>query len=213
MRKVIGLFVTTMAATAMLTGPTLAAGKMVPEEGAVEVMLLLQPTVCKELNLSKEKHDEIYDFASAQWKKAETLGKVDEKERDKKFKEMTKENERFLEKTLTKDQKKRLDQILLQTAGLLWVTRSEIAKELNLSSEQKKRAADMQQLARDEMEELIHQTSDEQKDEKLRELRQTSRQRLMSLLTDQQQAKWKELAGEPFKGDLRFSENKATTKK
>ena len=92
----------------------------------------------------------------------------------------------------------------MQTAGLLWVTRPEIAKELNLSSDQKKRAADLQQKARDEMEELIHVTKDEQKDEKLAELRKTSRERLMTLLTPEQKSKWKEMTGEPFKGEIRF---------
>ena len=68
-----------------LSSSALAAGKMVPEEGAVEVMLLLQPDVCKELNLSQDKRDKIHNFASAQWQKAQTLADLDEKERDKKF--------------------------------------------------------------------------------------------------------------------------------
>lgn len=188
--------------------PVFAAGKLVPEEGAVEVMLLLQPDVCKDLDLSKEKCDKVESFASAQWKKAQKLAHLEEKERDKKFQEMTKENERFLEQTLSKDQKKRLDEILLQMAGLLWVTRPEIAKQLNLSSDQKKRAVDLQQRARDEMEELIHETDEEDQDAKLRELRETSRERLMSLLTNDQKKKWKEMQGEPFKGRITFAERK-----
>lgn len=195
------------------TAPVFAAGKMVPEEGAVEVMLLLQPDVCKELDLSSEKCDKVESFASAQWKKAEALADLEEKERDKKFKDMTKENERFLEQTLSKDQKKRLDQILLQTAGLLWVTRSEIAKQLNLTSDQKKRAADLQQKARDEMEALIHETDEQEQDAKLRELRGTSRERLMSLLTADQKKKWKEMQGEPFKGQITFAERKKPAKR
>jgi hypothetical protein len=193
--------------------PTWAAHKMVPEEGAVEVMLLLQPSVCKDLNLAPDKREKIGNFADAQWKKAQTLATLDEKQRDERFKEMTKENERFISEVLSKDQKKRLDQILLQTAGLLWVTRPEIAKELNLSAEQKKRAAQLQQEARDEMEQLIHETSDEQKDAKLRELNKTSRDRLMTLLTDEQEAKWKHMMGEPFKGEISFAERKTTTTK
>lgn len=193
--------------------PVFAAGKLVPEEGAVEVMLLLQPDVCRELDLSDEKCDKVETFASAQWKKAQALADLDEKERDKKFKEMTKENERFLDQTLNKDQKKRLDQILLQTAGLLWVTRPEIAKQLNLTSDQKKRAADLQQKARDEMEALIHETDENEQEAELRELRGTSRERLMSLLTADQKKKWKEMQGEPFKGQITFAERKRTTKR
>ena len=198
---------------AVVAAPVQAANKLVPEEGAVEVMLLLQPSVCQDLNLSPDKRQKIGSFADGQWKKAQALANLDEKERDKRFEEMTKENERLIGEVLSKDQKKRLDQILLQTAGLLWVTRPHIAKELNLSAEQKKRATQMQQEARDEMEQLIHQTSDEQKDAKARELRQTSRKRLMELLTDEQESKWKELTGQPFKGEIRFAEAKTTTTK
>lgn len=193
--------------------PTWAAHKMVPEEGAVEVMLLLQPSVCKDLNLSADKRDKIGNFADAQWKKAQALANLDEKHRDERFKEMTKENERFISEVLSKDQKKRLDQILLQTAGLLWVTRPEVAKELNLSSEQKKRAAQLQQEARDEMEQLIHETDEAQQDAELSKLRKTSRDRLMTLLTDEQEAKWKQMTGTPFKGEISFAERKTTKTK
>lgn len=187
--------------------------KMVPEEGAVEIMLLLQPSVGKELNLAPDKLQKIKTFADGQWKKAQALANLDEKERDKRFQEMTKENERFVSEVLSKDQKKRLDQIEFQAAGLLCITRPHIAKELKLSEEQKKRAAQMQQEARDEVEELIHETSDAQKDAKARELRQTSEKRLMELLTDEQESKWKELTGAPFRGEIRFAKAETATTK
>jgi hypothetical protein len=181
-------------------------GRMVPEEGALEVMLLLQPSVCKDLDLSADKRKKIENFADGQWKKAQALADLEEKERDKRFEDMTKENEKFVSEVLSPDQKKRLHQIILQTAGLLCVTRPHVAKELKLSDEQKKRAAQMQQEARDEVEELIHETGDEQKDAKLRELHETSRKRLTELLTDEQESKWKELTGKPFKGEIRFAD-------
>jgi hypothetical protein len=186
-----------------------AADKMVPEEGATEVMLLLQPAVCDDLKLSDDERDKIHKFASGQWKKAQELSKLDEKARDREFMSMTKDNERFIAETLTKDQQERLDEILLQVAGLLWVTRPEIAKKLDLTEEQKKKAAQLQKEARQEMEELIHSTTDAKKEEKLAELRQTSRQRLQSLLTDKQKSKWKEMSGQPLKGKLSFAEKTA----
>jgi len=193
--------------------PAQARGKMVPEEEAVEVMLLLQPSVCKELNLSPDKRKKVEDFAEVQWKKAQALANLDEKERDQRFDEMTKENQRFLSEILSPDQKKRLDQIELQTASLLCVTRPDIAKELNLSEEQKKRAAQMQLEARDEEEQIIHETSEEQKDAKLHELEETCRKRFLELLTDEQEKKWQELIGPPFKGEIRFAEAKTTDTK
>lgn len=190
-----------------------AADKMVPEEGAVEVMLLLQPAVGEDLKLSKDERDKIHKFASAQWEKAEKVSTLGDKERDREFDEMTKDNERFIKETLTKDQQKRLDEILLQTAGLLWVTRPEVASKLNLSDDQKTKAKQLQKEARQEMETLIHSTSDDKKDAELRELRETSRKRLISLLNDEQKAKWNQMTGKPLKGELRFAEQKRSEKK
>ncbi|HEV3005281.1 MAG TPA: hypothetical protein VGX78_12515 [Pirellulales bacterium] len=179
--------------------------KLVPEEGAVEIMLLRQPSVQKELKLTDGEAEKILSHANKQWKAAHEASKLEEPARDKKFVEMTKENERFLDETLEKEQRKRLDQITLQVAGLLCVTRPNVASKLALTDEQKKRAAQFQQEARAEMEALIHTESDETKQEKLRELRQTSRKRLLDLLTDKQEATWKELTGEPFHGEILFN--------
>jgi hypothetical protein len=201
-------FITSLASVMLFASwaaPAPAADKMVPEEGATEVMLLLQPAVCDDLKLSQDERDKIHKFASGQWEKAQKVSKLGDKERDREFMGMTKDNERFLKATLTPDQRKRFDQILLQVAGLLWVTRPEVASKLNLSEDQKKRAKALQLKAREEMEELIHSTSDEKKEEELQELRETSRKRLMSLLSDEQKSKWKEMRGEPMKGEIYFA--------
>src|SRR5258708_7191733 len=150
--------------------PVLAAdkeAKLVPEEGAVEVMLLRQSSVRKELNLTADEAEKIHEFTSQQWKKAHEVSKLAEKDREKRFAEMTKENERFLDEMLEKEQLKRLHQITLQVAGLLGVTRPEVASKLKLTDEQMKRAAKFQKEARDEMEELIHATKAEEKQERL----------------------------------------------
>lgn len=198
-----------LALVAAWNGSAVSAEKMVPEEGATEVMLLLQPAVCQELKLSADERDKIHKFALAQWEKAQKVGKLDEKARDREFIAMTKDNERFIDETLTKNQRRRLNEILLQVAGLLWVTRPEVAKQLDLSEDQKRKAAQLQKEAREEMEELIHTTSDAKKDQELKELRETSRKRLDSLLSEKQKSKWKEMRGEPFKGKITFAETRS----
>ncbi|HEV3022758.1 MAG TPA: hypothetical protein VGX76_09825 [Pirellulales bacterium] len=184
--------------------------KLVPEEGAVEVMLLRQPSVQKELKLTDDEAEKILAHANKQWKAAHEASKLDATARDKKFAEMTKENEQFLNATLETEQRKRLDQITLQVAGLLCVTRPHVASKLALTDEQKQRATQFQKEARAEMEALIHTENDETKQEKLLELRQTSRKRLLDLLTDKQEATWKELTGAPFKGEILFDHGVAT---
>ncbi len=176
--------------------------QLVPEEGAVQVMLLRQKAVQECLNLTDREAQKIQEFTSEQWKKAQQVIDLGRDERRQKFTAMTQENDRFIDEILKPEQRKRLDQITLQVAGLLWVTRPTVASKLDLTEEQKTRAHQMQQEARKEMQEYIHTYNKEDRKEKLQQLRQTSRKRLMDLLTDEQEKKWKEMTGDPFLGEF-----------
>jgi len=193
--------------------PGAAAHKkgMVPEEGAVELMLLWQKSVRDDLKLTDDESMKVHDFIAGQWKKAKALEGAADAEQDQKFDELTRENEQFLKETLQPEQSKRLEQIALQTAGLLWVTRPHIADQLKLPDDQKKQAHDLQQKARQEVDDLLNASDREAKKEDVQKLRETSHKRLMELLTDDQKAKWKEMAGEPFKGEFHFK-NVGTSK-
>jgi hypothetical protein len=204
--------VPTVVVTLMLAwlGPILAEEKLVPEEGATEVMLLLQPLVCDDLKLAKDKREKIHEFALAQWKKAQTANDLDADARDREFTAMAKENERFLDETLTARQRKRLNEILLQEAGLLCLTRPEIAEKLELTKEQQKKAAQLLQEANQEMEELIDSTNGELKEQGLQDLRAACQKRLQSLLSEKQKLKWKEMCGAPFQGKLFLTESRSS---
>ena len=91
-------------------------------------------------------------------------------------------------------------------AGLLWIKRPDVAAELKLTDEQKKKAAVYQAEARKEMEELLHSTTRRDRQAELRKLHAASKKRLLDLLTDEQEAKFQEMIGEPFRGELRFDE-------
>jgi len=199
-----GLYKTAFAFTilALWSATIRAADRAVPEEGALEVMLLRQQSVQKELKLTPDEVEKIHKHCSAQWAKAEQIAKLSEPERDRKFEELTKENDRFVESTLKKPQRERLREIMLQFAGLLCLSRQDIATEVGLTAEQKQKLPQLQKAARHEMEEVIHDTKNEEKRAKLRELRETSRKRVQELLTDAQKAKWKQMTGNPFQGDL-----------
>lgn len=188
----------------VLAMPAYSADKMVPQEGALEVMLLRQQSVQKELKLTPDEVEKVHKYCAQQWEKAQKASKLSEKEQDQEFTKMAKENERFVDATLTKEQAKRLHQITLQTAGLLCVTRQEVATKLKLTEEQKKRLPQFHKEAHHEVEELIHVTKKEEKRERLRELRETNRKRLLELLTDEQEVAWNKMIGEPFKGDLAY---------
>lgn len=185
------------------------ADHLVPEEGTVQVMLLRQKSVQDDLKLSEDQVRKIHHHAGGQWKKAQDVIKLDPKERKEKFAKMGEENEQFIKDTLSPAQHKRLHQITLQVAGAMWVTRPEIASELKLTGEQKKQARHLQHEARKEFEELLYSTKAEERREKHQAHCKACTAKIAKLLTDEQKAKWKELRGKPFKGEIQIDYPKA----
>ncbi len=177
--------------------------KLLAEEGAVEVVLLRHKAVREELKVSDEQAGKIKEFAGGQWKKAQAVHELPKDKQEARWKAMTKENEEFLHKTLSAEQLQRLQQVGMQVAGLLWVTRPDIARKLELTADQKKKIHAMQKEAHKEMHEVVHGSgSEKEKAEKYKELSETNRKRLLGVLTDKQKAEWKEMAGKKFTGDL-----------
>jgi Spy/CpxP family protein refolding chaperone len=200
----------TLVALCACSMPARAAddkAKPVPEEGAVELVLLRHKAVRDDLKLTHREARKIHEFTEQQWKKAQKIEELaDEKEKDRRYNELTREDERFLDEVLTPEQKKRLDQITLQVAGLMWITRPEVADALKLTDEQKKKAAEYQKVARKEMEELLHSETRRDRQAELRKLHATCKERVLELLTDEQEAKFHEMIGHPFRGELSFDE-------
>ena len=200
----------TLAALCVCSAPARAADdkpKAIPEQGVIELVLLRFKAVRDDLKLTRPEARKISEFTEQQWKKEQEVEKIaDEKERDRRFDEMTREDERFLQENLTPEQKKRLDQITLQVAGLLWITRPEVAAALNLTDEQKQKVVELQKAARKEMEELLYSETRRDRQAELRKHQEACKQRVLELLTDEQEAKYNELIGEPFRGELKFDE-------
>jgi Spy/CpxP family protein refolding chaperone len=178
--------------------------KIIAREDAVEVMLIRQKSVQDDLQITEAQQRKIHAFADKQWKKVQAMRDSSEAERDRTFEAMAKENQDFLKNTLTPEQCKRLNQIAMQMAGLLWVMRSDVAAELNLSDEQKQKIRELHREAHKEAQEAFRSNNGTVEREKFREMRQKNRRRLMSVLTDEQKTKWKEMAGQPFRGELHF---------
>jgi Spy/CpxP family protein refolding chaperone len=200
----------TLVALCACSMPARAAddkAKPVPEEGALELVLLRHKAVRDDLKLTHREARKIHEFTEQQWKKAQKIEELaDEKEKDRRYNELTREDERFLDEVLTPEQKKRLDQITLQVAGLMWITRPDVAAALKLTDEQKKKAAEYQKVARKEMEELLHSETRRDRQAELRKLHATCKERVLELLTDEQEAKFHEMIGHPFRGELSFDE-------
>jgi Spy/CpxP family protein refolding chaperone len=180
--------------------------EMIAESGAMEIMLLRQHSVQKELNLTDVHGKKIHEFASQQWKKAQEIHKMPQSEQDAKYDALTKENEKFLSDILTPEQKKRLDQVGMQVAGLLWAGRPDVASALKFTSDQRKKLQDLHKEARKEAVNIIKDTKDESaKQAEFKKLHEDNKKRLMELLTPEQKDTWKVLTGPEFKGELKFS--------
>jgi len=180
--------------------------KIVPAEGAVQLMLLRQQSVQDELKLAPDQVQKIHDFADKQWEAAHKAHAAGPEAGKAKFEELGKENEVFIAKTLHRDQLKRLDQISMHVVGLLWVMDPKVSKELGLTHAQKDKIKELHEQAHKEVAAAIHSGDKGGRAAKLAELRGAQRKMLMGVLTDEQKAKWKEMAGEPFKGKLVFDE-------
>lgn len=178
--------------------------KIIAREDAIEVMLLRQQSVQDDLKITEAQKRKIHAFADKQWKKAQTLRNSSEAERDREFEAMAKANQEFLKNTLMPQQQKRLNEIAMQVAGLLWIMRSDVAAALNLTDDQKEKIRELHREARKEAQEALRTDNKAVEDEKFQEMRRKNRQRLTSVLTDDQKAKWREMAGAPFRGELHF---------
>jgi hypothetical protein len=185
---------------------------MVPEEGAVHVMLLRQKCVREELKLTDDEAREVKEHNNRQWEKAQEIHKLTRDERHSRYEELSRETERFLDQVLEPSERQRLEEISLQFAGLLLATSPKIASRLGLTDQQKQLLARHQDEARSEMADLLHSKTREGREEKLQELRKTSRKRLMDVLTDEQEAKWKETIGAPFQGKFRYESDLEDTR-
>lgn len=202
-----GTWVSAIAAVALVTAPAHPAddSELVAQSGAMEIVLLRQPSVQKELKLTDVHGKKIQEFASQQWKKAQEIHKLPANEQDAKYDMLTKENEKFMSDLLTPEQRKRLDQIGMQVAGLLWAGRPDTASALKLTPEQKKRLDEFHKEAHKEAVAILKDMKDDAtKQDQLKRLHEASKRRLLSLLTPEQQETWKTLAGPEFKGELHY---------
>jgi len=188
--------------------------KILPEGTTIQLLLLRQKSVQKELKLPPNVIKTIYEFTNKQSAAFQAALKLEKDEQTKKIDQLAKENQKFLDDTLKEEQHKRLVQITFQITGLYQLTRPEIIKALDLTADQQKKFKDLQKEARKRLEGLIYAKERVGRSEKLGELRKEARKQIMAELTDEQKAKVRELVGAPFEGKIILEgEGPATTTK
>jgi Spy/CpxP family protein refolding chaperone len=192
--------------TAVFGATARPADPVVPEGTTVKLLLLRQKSVQKELELTPETIKKIMDFTHAQSEAVHKTTNLGEAARKEALEKLLKENDKFLADNLNAKQSKRLDQIMMQFTALTQLTKPEMVKELKLTDDQVKKFKEMQTEARKALADLIDAKDPKGKSEKLAKLHAETRTKILAVLTDDQKAKVREIAGPPFEGEIVFEE-------
>ena len=173
--------------------------------GGGQTALLAAKSVQEELKLTPDQVKEVEELSAKQREAFGGLRDLSQEERAQKMQEMAKKSQEAIDKVLKPEQQKRLKQISLQAGGVMAAANNpEVAKELNLNEEQKEK---LQTMRRESFAGFGGQKGkggqrDPDALKKAAETRKTNNEKAMEMLTAEQKTKWKELTGEPFKGEL-----------
>ncbi|MEX0978709.1 MAG: hypothetical protein WDZ48_07650 [Pirellulales bacterium] len=168
--------------------------------------LLAQKSVQDELKLSADQVKQVDEFLAKQRESFSGTGDLSREERQKRFAESAKASQAALTSILKDDQIKRFKQISIQQRGAQALEDPEVAGALALTDEQKSKIGEIQTAAREEMRSLFQGADAGNRDEmrkKFAAARAVTNEKLLGVLTPEQQTRWKDLAGEPFKGEIR----------
>lgn len=166
--------------------------------------LLGQKSVQDELKLAEDQTKKVTELAEKRRESFRDFRNLTPEERRKKFEERAKSAEKEVGEILKPEQLQRLKQIALQRRDGLAFSDPEVATALKLTDEQKEKIKTIREESGKSFRDLAQGGNREEARKKMDEMRKAHDEKLMGLLTDEQKAKWKELTGEPFKGEIRF---------
>jgi hypothetical protein len=181
-------------------------------EDVREVMLLLNPRVRDELKLTDDQTDQIKQAGRKVAEKHRDaiggLAKAEGQERAEKFRALVNtasdEVKKELDGILKPEQNKRLAQLALQFSGPRALIDPEFREKLNLTDEQTKQLHEIGEAFGKSVRELPRDPDDrDEARQKYRALWRETVGKVRGVLTDEQKARWRELAGEPFDFDIR----------
>lgn len=175
--------------------------------------LLTNAMVIKDIKFSKE---QTAKFEKAQKAKNEATQEVYKKLRDRTLpiqqrrdlsKKLTEFNQNFtkeVEKILSKEQKKRLEQIQFQMTTQNGLSRifyfQKYAKDLNITNEQKTEARRLQSEMSKAMRSIPKEVKGEERLQQRQNMMKATNKKIEELLTEAQRKKIADLRGKPFKG-------------
>ncbi len=121
----------------------------------------------------------------------------------KQFQEQTEEIEGTLRAQLTDLQASRLNQISLQRQGAQALLNPEVVEQLSITDEQAERIRAVQK----EIQDYMRKWNTGDRPPEVGETLNSSTQRILAVLTDEQRAAWDSMKGEPFTGSFSKTQN------
>lgn len=208
-----GTLALSLGALALMAAPALAqrpGGMMMGRMNSG--MLLTHEGVQKELKLDDQQKEKIDAFATDMRERMregfQGLQDLDPQERRERMQEVMQEMEKDAKKAvddiLKPEQKTRFEQIVLQARGIDALTDPEVQKKLELDEVQREKIGKLNEAMQESMREVFrnNQGDREAMMADMADLRRNTLTKVKALLTEQQQATWKEMTGEPF--EVRF---------
>ncbi len=210
----------TVAVAALMASPALAQQQRQRQgggrgAGGGALALLRDKGVQQELKLTDDQTKTIDAAVKKQTEAMQALrgGGGTPQETRQKIQELSRETTKTIEAALKPDQKKRLHQLELQQRGLSALATppnarnaqpSTLAKELNITDAQQKQIQEIVAGNREKMRDIFQNAAGNRQEmaKKMAELNKSTNDKIMGILTADQKTKWKEMTGEPYKGQL-----------
>jgi acyl-CoA reductase-like NAD-dependent aldehyde dehydrogenase len=173
--------------------------------GPPPLMLLAQKSVQAELKLSDDQVKKVGEALAGQRAEFQKLRALPREEREKKFAELFETSRKLTKEIVTPEQGQRLRQIHWQQQGALAFGNPRVAEALHLSDEQKEKIEAIHKEARETAGKFFAQDPPPAREDihrTMKELRKTSEAKTMALITEEQKAKWQEMLGTPFTGEI-----------
>jgi serine/threonine protein kinase len=167
--------------------------------GGSKLFLLSHKSVQDDLHVTDEQRQRITPLDEARREAFHEFRHRSPEEFRRKLDELNAQ-EKLLDGILSPEQSARLSQIELQRRGTLAFNDPAVANALALSPEQKQKVRMIQDEA---VASLGDQPRPGPRGKKSDDWGKALKEQLLGVLTDEQKAKWKELTGEPFKGEIR----------
>ncbi|MGD9649115.1 MAG: hypothetical protein AB7U73_25615 [Pirellulales bacterium] len=168
----------------------------------MELFLLGQDSVQKELSISEEQAAKARELGEKQRESFGNFRELSQEERRAKMEENRKALESGLAEILKPEQAARLKQIALQQRGPSAIGDPTIAATLDLSADQKQQVETITRKGFEEMRGLREGGAPAAAREKFQALRKAQGDKLIAVLTPVQQSKWNEMVGPPFTGEI-----------